>query len=201
MRYIVRTVSWAPERLKNVERMLEQIPALEVHTDEVRDGYRSFLDVCEKVNDTGAVVLEDDVELCSDFCEQVERVITEYGADKVINFFERPKVYFATGRVGGSQFLWTQCVYLPPGLPGKIIAHYDAFKKNHPDRWRGMAYDRLIAYALTKERIPYWRIRPCLVQHLPFKSAIGSRSTYRQSPYYIEILRAQGVRYEDLRPE
>ena len=91
-----------------------------------------------------------------------------------------------------------QCIYLPPLLPMKIQAYYEEFRETQPEKFKGMATDCLIAYALTKMRIKYWRIRPCLVQHLDFPSVIGSRPANRQTPYFIDDLKRKGVNYCDL---
>lgn len=188
MRYMVRTVTWSPERQANVEQMQRQIPALEVVLDEIGDGYASFFEACHRLNSTGGVLLEDDVLLCRNFPERVEVIIAEKSTDRLISFFERPKIDLSTQLVAGSQFMWMQCIYLPPGFPQQCINYYDEFKMTRPQHWAGMATDRLIAYVLTKLNLKYWRIRPTLVQHLPFRSVIGSRSTKRQTPYFIDIL-------------
>ena len=190
MRYLVRLAAWRPERVENVEQMRRAIPDLEVVVDEARDGYASFFEACRRMNETGGVLLEDDVLLCRDFRRRVEGVIVEKGSDRLISFFERPKVALSTALVGGSSFMWTQCVYMPPGFPQKCIEHYEAFRRERPSQWRGMANDRLIAYTLVKERMRYWRIRPTLVQHLPFDSAIGGRASNRQTIFFIDDLEA-----------
>lgn len=188
MRYLVRLVTRRPERVRNVECMRLEVPQLEVVADEIGDSYVSFFEACWRLDATGGVLLEDDVQLCREFRRRVEEVIDDRGHDQVISFFERPKVALTTALVGGSQFLWMQCLYLPPGFPRKCIDYYEAFRAERPTQWQGMATDRLIAYALTKEHMKYWRIRPTLVQHLPFVSAIGRRPSNRQTPYFIDDL-------------
>ena len=198
MRYIVRTVSHSNIRLENVKILNKIIPQLEIIVDNERDGYKSFKKSCEIVNNDGAVFLEDDILLCNNFCEILENIIKEKGYDKVYNFYEKPKKYIETSYVGGSNFLWMQCIYLPPKLPMKIQSYYNEFKETQPEKYKGMATDYLIAYALTKEKIKYWRIRPTLVQHLDFPSVIGNRPKNRQSPYFIDDLIKKGVDYNDL---
>ena len=79
-----------------------------------------------------------------------------------------------------------------------MIEHYEEFKNTKPLLWRGNAVDRLIGYALAKEKMKYWSIRPCLVQHLPYKSIAGNRPTNRQTPYFIDDLIKNGVDYDSL---
>lgn len=200
MRYVVRTVDNDIRREENVKILRQNIPTLEIYTDTEHDGYKSWLNVCDMIDETGAILLEDDVKVCDGFCEKIESIINEKGADKVYNFFEKPKTYFKTSYVGGSQFMWTQCVYLPPHLGHKMREYYDEFKTARPKRWQGAAYDLLTAYVLTKEKAKYWRIRPCLVQHLDFPSLIGNRPRNRQTPYFIDDLVEKGIKYDDLQP-
>ena len=75
MRYVVRTVSWDKKRAENVSKLKKILPNLEVYVDNKRDSYRSFLTVCSNINDTGAVVMEDDIELCVNFKTLVEDII------------------------------------------------------------------------------------------------------------------------------
>lgn len=189
MRYVVRAVAWRPERLANVEKMRDQIPHLEVVTDHVGDGYATLFETCRLINDTGAVMLEDDAILCRDFCRRAEQVIADHGAGvEVVNFFEKPKVNVPKAFLGGSNFISTVCTYLPPGLPLKIVENHDEFKAARYQEWTGMAYDNLIKYTLVKERRKYWRIRPALVQHHNFKSTIGHRALDRQTHFFIDDL-------------
>ena len=198
MRYVVRTVDFSTERTKNVLLLKSIIPELEVVVDKTKNAYNGFFDACRLINDTGGIILEDDILLCSNFKNRIENIITEKGTNEVFNFFEKPKSYFKTSYVGGSNFLWAQCIYLPPNLPNQIVSIHDQFKQERPKKWQGQAVDCLIAYALTKLKRKYWRIRPCLVQHLDFQSSIGNRPNNRQSPYFIDELEEKGIDYDSL---
>lgn len=200
MRYIVRHVSWSPERDVVVESMKTRIPNLEVFVDREHDWYKAFFDVCDMIDSTGAVLLENDVLLCKNFCERIESIIAEKGPDKVISFFEKPKVWLPTAYVGGSNFSWMQCLYLPPGVPGKTRQYFDEFRTTRPKQFRGVSVDIFLRYVFVKERIKYWRIRPCMVQHLDLKSLSGHAS-FRNTIFFIDDLESSGVDYEDLRPE
>jgi hypothetical protein len=200
MKYIVRTVDFDPVRAQNVARLKALIPGLIVVVDTKRDAYNGLFLACNEAEDTGAVILEDDVKLCRDFCAKVERVVADIGADNVINFFEKPKSYFKSGFVRGSGFLWMQCTYFPPHFGGNLKEYYEEFKTLLPQKWRGQAVDCLTSYVLKKLKKKYYRYRPCLVQHLDYKSAIGPRPNNRQSPYFIDDLEEKGISYEDLQP-
>lgn len=200
MRYVVRTVDFKPERLANVEVLQRSLPNLEVIIDTKRDGYQSYFAACALLEDTGGVILEDDAILCSNFKDRIESIIHEKGVHHVFNFFEKPKTWFPTGFVGGSNFASTVCTYLPPGFPHKLKDYYEQFRIKEPNKHTGMATDCLINFVLRMEKLKYWRIRPCLVQHHLFKSSINSRPLDRQTLFFVDDLDSRGVRYEDLQP-
>lgn len=186
MRYVVRLATWKPERVDNVEVMRKGIPHLEVVSDFERDGYKTFFNACYLLDVTGGVMLEDDVQLCRNFTQRAEEVIAEKGPENVISFFESPTVKMDTALVPGYKFFWAQAVYFPPGLPQAFVDEYNNFVRDNPEQWWGMATDRLIAYVLKKRKLKYWRIRPTLVQHLPFRSATNGRPMVRMTPYFID---------------
>lgn len=200
MRYIVRHVSWSPERDVVVESMKREIPNLEVFVDRHHDWYRAFFDVCDMINSTGAVLLENDVLLCRNFRERIEAIIDEKGKDEVISFFEKPKVWLPTAYVGGSNFSWMQCLYLPPGVPGRARQYLDEFRTNRPKQFRGVSVDIFLSYVFVKEKIKYWRIRPCMVQHLDLRSLSG-HAAKRETVFFVDDLEDKGVDYESLRPQ
>lgn len=198
-KFIVRTVDFSKERIENVQILKEQLPELIVLTDKNRNEYSTLFEAFEAINNTGGVLFEDDVKLCSNFKQRINNKIFEKGTDKIINFFERPNVYIKEEYVRGSLFFWMQCVYLPPELPVKLIKHFDGFKVYSNGKTRG-APDWFLQYAFMKENVKYWRIRPCLVQHLDFKSTFGGRSKKRITPFFVDDLEAKGLNYEDLEP-
>jgi len=197
MRYIVRHVSWSPERDAVVESLKLEIPNLEVYVDRDHDWYKAFFDVCDMIDSTGAVLLENDVALCRNFCSRVEEIIEEKGRDKVISFFEKPKVFLPTAHVGGSNFSWMQCLYLPPGAPGKTRQYFDEFRTTRPKDFYGVSVDLFLRYVFVKEKIKYWRIRPCMVQHLDLKSLSGHASR-RSTIFFIDDLEDAGIDYQSL---
>lgn len=197
-RYVVRHVSWSPERDLVVESMKQEIPNLEVYTDVFHDWYRAFFDVCDMIDETGAVLLENDVLPCKDFRNRVEAIIQEKGKDKVISFFEKPKTWLSTAYVGGSNFSWMQCLYLPPGVPGKAQRYFDEFRTTRPKQFKGVSVDIFLRYVFVKEKIKYWRIRPCMVQHLNLRSLAG-HSSNRNTIFFVDDLEARGIDYNSLK--
>lgn len=186
VRYIVRTVDFAKDRLENVAELKRRIPQLEVDIDTIHDCYKSLFRTCDSISEEGGVIIEDDVVLCRNFMERVEGVIAEKGPENLISFFEKPKVNLVTRFCPGAEFLWSQCVYYPPKFNELFHKHWETFQRDEPRLARDMHYDCYIRYVLKKEGMRYWRIRPTYVQHLDFKSAISPRSTKRQTSYFID---------------
>lgn len=186
MRYIIRTVDFATDRLKNVEEIKKQIPEAEVDVDTIHDCYKSLFRACDMISETGGVVLEDDVVLCRNFKARVEPIIQEKGVNNVISFFEKPRVKLETKFCAGGEFLWSQCVYFPPKFNELLHKHWERFQIVEPRLARDMHYDVYIRYVLKQEKMKYWRIRPTYVQHLDFDSAISPRSHKRQTYYFID---------------
>ncbi len=192
MRYLVRTIAWSAERLANVALLKKTIPELEIFVDHVGDGYANFFAVCEAIHETGGVTLEDDVILCRNFKERIEAVIADKGPGEIIQFFEQPKVDWQTGYVWGGNFFSLLCTYFPPGLTRQFPEQFEQFKQDRPKMAGGMAYDRLIQYVLGKAGRKYWRIRPSLVQHHAFPSAISARARNRQTLFFVDDLEDRG---------
>lgn len=174
MKFVVRN---AGER--SVEHLKQEIPELIV----IRNGINAmeaFVDALDAVGDDAAVHLEDDIELCNDFYEKIQKIISEH-PDEVIQFFSMRKEDLTVGTrmITGSRFLMGQCFYLPKGMSKKILAYKYTWKriKEHPT-----GLDTMVADYLKDNKLSYLNIVPNLVDHLPVKSLINPRrSSKRQS--------------------
>lgn len=178
MRYILRIV---PEREHWLPEIVAQIPHLEVVRD---DGARSAMDTFLRSllhsGDDGAVHLEDDAQLTSDFTTKIETAIAEH-PDHLIQFYSRHQADLEKGSrwMAGSSFTNNQCYYLPPGYAEALYDFYPTwpFRKQDPN-----GYDILMAHWLRDTHKRYWLHVPSLVQHRRTRSVIDRRrSSNRQS--------------------
>ena len=190
IKYAVLCSKGNDERLKNVERLKEQIPdlfSIQCTKDNVFSAHVALFNVEKKYD--GIVVLEDDVLLCRNFKEQVENVVSKH-KNEVVSMFESAcskKELHSEYRDGG-RFAWNQCNYYPREI-GKILCDPDYMipfiqwfdRRNEP--W-GYPIDTYIAYVLGHNRISYWMEVPFLVQHLDMVSNFKGRATNRQSKYF-----------------
>ena len=110
------------------------------------------------INEYDSVLLEDDLILCKNFKEEIEKVISQF-PNKIINFFTKPELYFTTHYT--DRFDYNQCTYYPKGM-AKIIAD-EMTKMYKPDLHRSWA--ALTNRILQNLRINHVIYRPCLVQH------------------------------------
>lgn len=150
----------------------------------------SFIEQLDIISDFDAVLLEDDVVLCKDFKETIERVINE-NKNYVINFFTRPTNYFTSHY--SQWFVYNQCTYYPKGV-GKILA-----KQMRQDmlKMKGSGYDLIEMRSITNLDLTVYNYRPCLVQHKDIFSLIGHSSTDRITPYFKDYLDKYGIDYNN----
>jgi hypothetical protein len=179
MKYIVRYVD---QRLGTVEKLESQIPGLILYRDafgsqEEIKGISAFIVALRLAGNDPAVIMEDDIELCSDFCRKAEAVIATR-THSVISFFSYTK------RKSGyyPNFSWLQCAYFPAGYCNRIADFYPAWNRHQKG---GLGVDWLVKDWLKVRREPFWLHCPSLVQHLPLESVIDpTLSRRRQSPTF-----------------
>lgn len=183
LKYFVRTTG---ER--TLDNSFSQID-YELLIDKEHKPVKSFIEQLEIISDYDSIFLEDDIKLCKDFKKRIEQVIKQY-PDRLINFFTAPKHYFKTKEA--QTFYFNQCTYYPKGLAKKLAAEMRKIEEESPGKYQ---YDVLESRALYNLNLKHIQYRPCLVQHLDFKSLIGNRDNYRITPYFIDYLEELNITY------
>lgn len=184
-------------REKNVEKLKQQIPELNVvmcGKDTVFQEFIKAFDIEEEYD--GLILLEDDIQLCKNFKEKAEELVKQH-KEEVVSMFESAcsrgelKSEYRPGR----NFAWNQCNYYPKKVC-RLIADPDMLPKfkeyfytklNEP--WNYPS-DRYVAYVLGVYKIKYYMSVPFLVQHMPLKSNFKGRPLNRQSRYFIDDVEA-----------
>lgn len=181
-----------PERQANVELMKSQIPDLIVKNCGIDTLWETFIN-CFDIEDEydGLVLLEDDVQLCKNFYQRITEVI-EGNKNIVVSFFEKPlsKKTLTTKICKGSDFFCGLCNYFPKsicdGLKQKQnVEDFKVWFAKRNEKWT-YPNDIYIAFVLGRYKLSYLMKVPFLVQHKDFKSALGSRSTKRQTKFFID---------------
>lgn len=151
---------------------------------------KAFIEQLEYVNDFDSVLLEDDVILCKDFKNRIEKVIAEHPND-IINFFSYPMEYAEEG-YSRYQFCWNQCTYFPKGIGKQIV---DIIKKYN---FTNTSAERNLRFALNKLHMKYYIYRPYLVQHIDNGSLMAHNTICkRRSPFFVDYLDELGIDYKD----
>ena len=153
----------------------------------------SFINQLSIISEYDAVLLEDDVILCKNFKQRIEKVIDK-NKDNIINFWTDPYEYFTTRMSIG-----IRCnvgTYYPKGI-GKILS---SKMFNHINDSK--QYDNIESYALRELKLKVLNYRPCLIQHKDNKSLMGNDNKFpykilRCTPYFIDYLEELGISYED----
>lgn len=149
----------------------------------------SYIEQLGLISEYDAILLEDDLILCSDFKKRIEKVIKSHPTD-IINFYTSPDLYFESHR--SQKFVFSQCAYYPKGIIKEFIEIMKQKKKYY---WQ---YDLLESLAIKDKGLLVYNYRPCLVQHLDGKSLIQTGKGYKKrSIYFIDYLDALGVDYSE----
>ena len=151
---------------------------------------KSYINALYEINDYNAVLVEDDIVLCNNFKEEIEKVIEQY-PNSVINFFSNPERFFTTHY--SEAFNYNQCTYFPKGM-AKILA--DEMMKYYLPEESGkfiQRYGRLLCISLEQLGIPHLIYRPCLVQHIDGKSTFNGEFYSRNTIYFKDYLDKLGI--------
>lgn len=155
---------------------------------------KSYIDALYKISDYDAVLVEDDIVLCNNFKEEVEKVIAQYPTT-IINFFSNPERYYTTHLT--ELFGYNQCTYFPRGL-AKILAD-EMMKIYIPEENTiyKQRYGRLLGVSLENLGIHHLVYRPCLVNHIDGTSTFDGKFNQRNTIYFKDYLDRLGITMEE----
>ena len=155
----------------------------------------SFIRQLKEISEYDSVLLEDDLCLCKNFQEEIEKVISEH-PNSIIQFFTDITVW-ETSHMRNENFSWNQCTYYPKGVAANIakvmeqqLPHYGTPQK---------LYSCVENKALITLNIPHYIHRPCLVQHMDIDSILQSPgfNNIRGTIYFKDYLDNLNIDYND----
>ena len=156
----------------------------------------SFINQLFIISQYNSVLLEDDLILCKDFQNEIEKVINEH-PNEIIQFFTDPHIWETTFKRTWP-FEWNQCTYYPKGVGAVIARRMMELKEQFPEDQK--YYSQIENQALITLGIPHLIYRPCLVQHDDRDSILG-KPVYldfrRTTPFFKDYLDEAGIKYED----
>lgn len=184
MKYYIRRV---PDRTLNSS--YNQLEFEELF-DYEHDPIKSYINQLELISETDSVLIEDDVMLCKNFKEEIEKVISKH-PNTIISFFDNPAGYYKSKMK--RNLSWTQCIYYPKDL-SKIIAEEMKKVKCKP-----YTYDVILSLTMCRLKLNYLSYRPTLVQHLDFDTYIQEKCPRnRFTLYFKDYIDELGVDYNEL---
>lgn len=144
----------------------------------------TFLKSVELTQDYDCLNMEDDIILCDNFLDEVNKVVKKY-PKKMISFFTLKDRPLGENIESGNKFCMFQCVYIPKWLNNKIKDFYKIWINTKKGIENPTGCDYMVADLLGKLKEDYILYIPCLVQHMEMKSRISPRrSTKRQTKYF-----------------
>ncbi len=188
IKYFVRTTG---ERA--LDESFSQIE-YELLIDKEHKPIDSFINQLKQINDYDSIFLEDDVILCKNFKEEIEKVVKEH-KNEIINFYTKPTVFFSSHY--SQHFVYNQCTYYPKGSSKKIAIQME----NEWDLAKSITdYDVLENRAIHSLKMYLFSYRPCLVQHKDIHSLIN-KNLYcipdRITPYFKDYLDKYNIDYNN----
>jgi hypothetical protein len=181
MNKVVLHYSGVAERENNIKKM-SAIPDLKIFSNNSISCFDAFCEILFEGKDDSLLFLEDDAYLCDNFNGISSEFIALHD-NRVIQFMDMKKSDISTSEMNGSSFCMSVCVYIPQRMIQIILKHKNQYLLDNPKHQT--AHDYLIGYSLKKNKEKYILHRPCLVQHLKFKSiAHKGASTKRQTRYF-----------------
>lgn len=183
IKYYVRTTG---------ERVFDYSPLkYEKLIDNNHNSRKHFIESLNYIKETDSVLMEDDLILCNNFQEEIEKVINKHPND-VINFFTAPLNFFTSHY--SMNFAYNQCTYFPKDIINKIypIILRESEKSN------SIFYGPLVNNALKELGIPHIVQRPALVQHKDTRSILcNCCGMSRNTIYFKDYIDKLGIRYID----
>ena len=176
--------------VQNYKRELNETYTRELKNFEVIEdiGYGAiptFLKcLCNDENDL--LYLEDDVILCKDFENELEKVFSELGKDNLIQLFSLKKVITETTLMNGSTYCGNVGFFIPKEMRLELVKYFnEVWSKSQCYKDNPTAMDYLVRDFLKDNKYKYWLVVPNLIQHQEGKSVIDPRrSSKRQSLYF-----------------
>lgn len=153
----------------------------------------SFINALYTINDEDAVLMEDDLILCQNFQEEIEKVINA-NPNRIINFFQmRLKT---TPPCDYDKIVFNQCTFYPKGIAKQIADIMIEVPRTDNERKKNM-YSLLENVAFERLNIKVLQYAPHLVQHLDNDTLLFNKThNDRRSIYFLDYLKELNVGYE-----
>jgi len=186
----IMAVPWDVARLKRANDIRKAVNGTIVwdQTKNVMDTFRLLLEKVVEDGDQAFVIMQDDIQLTSDWRVKAEAFVAE--RPNVINQFFAMEPAAKIADYGsrerpGDTFISNLCVYFPAGYASQLLHYSYQFVEKYPQHKTGD--DFVVRYWLRMRRENYYLHYPSLVQHEGWVSAINAkRPRWRKSHHFEE---------------
>ena len=176
-----------------VRKMPEMV--LDKSFEQLNDNYETcfagnametFMKSVEMSQDDDCLNMEDDIILCDNFLEKVNKIIARH-PDKMITFFTLKNRPMGENIEDGRNFCMAQCVYMPKWLNVALKKYASIWLISKRGKENPTGNDYMVADLLSSIKQTYILYQPSLVQHMEMKSRIDpKRSSKRQAKTFIK---------------
>lgn len=172
-------------REEYVQSLIESIPNAIVNKDDFKDAgpyvstaFYNFQRTMKMAGNSDLLYLEDDIILCDNFLQRIEKAKSEY-PNEVIQFFSmrNKDLTIGTRREPGSSYMMMQCTYFPMGVARGIYEHSMTY---YEEKHKIAPNDPCVADYLRKNKISYIIYVPNLVDHIIGTSKVSSRRSSKR---------------------
>ena len=187
----IMAVPWDVQRMKRANDIRKAAGV--DHTTIVWDQQKNVMDTFRLVlkqviedGDPAFVILQDDVQLTSDFREKLEALVAERPG-MVNQFFamedEQKAKTLGSREREGVTYISNLCTYFPAGYASQLLAYSYEFVEKYPQHKTGD--DFVVRYWLRNRKESYYLHYPNLVQHEGWVSSINAkRPRWRKSHHF-----------------
>lgn len=170
----IMAVPWIPQRAVRAKQLAEETGG-EVVWDEQYSGYLTYRMVLERMGEDQAILLEDDVVLCTGWRELIE-VEAAAHPEHLVQCYVANELD-TEGWHPGKMFGGNCNLVFPAGMAQKLLAWLDTRKQT---KQMMDYYDLTTGSFLHSQKLDYWQVNPGLVQHKPWVSAVNQNRSKRR---------------------
>lgn len=187
MKTIIQSTHKQPERYANAIKIQQQLSGAKIYVNDLVNNYHGFIEIMNIAKHDDLLFIEDDALLCDNF-ENLAFGFINKNPCQVIQFMDLKKSDIKTCEMPGSSFCMSVCVFIPMSIILEILNESENYLRDNPKHPK--AHDYLIGYCLKLRKEKYIMHRPCLAQHLSFRSvAHPGASMGRQTKYFIDDIK------------
>lgn len=160
MIYLCQTTNWGNRDLSELKSSISNLQF--IVDNGYHSGFETFIRSLE-FTDEPCVRIEDDIELCNDFIEVIESIISQHPND-IINFFRYDANFICRNKKGFMKlspkwYICNQCTYYPKRIASKLAKWLREHREQYKD------YDVAMQDFFKEMNMYFYQYNPNIVNH------------------------------------